>query len=232
MALEHQQGFIVGRSERGASVETEQCPRVVEATGMKRTAIAADRAVDLVLCHQGDLITRSQALGAGLTENALRHRLSARGPWWVVLPGVYITHSGELTSGQREIAAVLYAGRSSIITGYCGPAPAGCACTVVRHGRCAHSSREQAAEQRASCTCTGPPDAGNVRGSWTASSGPLRHAPLQTLLEAQRDVREVRALVADAVQRRKCTVAADRRRTASRTRTGISGVTGSIGGSR
>lgn len=70
-----------------------------------------------MLRQQGDLITRSQALAAGLTDAALRHRLRADGPWMVVLPGIYLAHNGPLTVGQREIAATLYAGRGCVITG-------------------------------------------------------------------------------------------------------------------
>ena len=34
-----------------------------------------------------------------------------------MLPGIYLAHNGGLTVGQREIAAVLYAGRGCAITG-------------------------------------------------------------------------------------------------------------------
>src|SRR5690348_15340745 len=84
---------------------------------MKRVITAADRAASIVLRRQGDLITRRQALTAGLSKDALRHRLSPDGPWRIVLPGIYMSHKSELTIGQREIAAVLYAGRGCMITG-------------------------------------------------------------------------------------------------------------------
>src|SRR5579859_3901192 len=69
---------------------------------MKRAITAADRAVAAVFGRQGDLVTRSQALSAGLTKDALRHRLSPSGPWRVVLPGVYLAHNGGLTIGPRR----------------------------------------------------------------------------------------------------------------------------------
>jgi hypothetical protein len=84
---------------------------------MKRANSDADRAVSNLLRQQCDLITRSQALATGLTEGALRRKLSAAGPWRVVLPGIYLSHKGELTVGQFELAAVLYAGRGCVITG-------------------------------------------------------------------------------------------------------------------
>jgi hypothetical protein len=85
--------------------------------GMKHESVAVRIALGTVLRQQGDLITRSQALAAGMTEAALRHRTRVDGPWSVVLPGIYLAHNGLLTAGQREIAAVLYAGRRCVVTG-------------------------------------------------------------------------------------------------------------------
>src|SRR5262249_50035760 len=84
---------------------------------MKRTISTTGRAIDVILRGQCDLITRSQALAAGMTDDALRHKLGEDGPWRIVLPGVYLSHNGLLTGGQREAAAVLYAGRGCVITG-------------------------------------------------------------------------------------------------------------------
>jgi hypothetical protein len=66
---------------------------------------------------QDYVVSRAQARGAGLTEDALRHRLRVGGPWRVCLPGVYLTVTGSPTPVQRETAAVLYAGPRSVITG-------------------------------------------------------------------------------------------------------------------
>ena len=87
-----------------------------DAQGMPRTN-QVDKGVVEIWRRQCDLITRSQALSAGMTDAALRSRLRAGGPWTAVLPGVYFVHNGILTTGQREAAAVLYAGRGSVITG-------------------------------------------------------------------------------------------------------------------
>src|ERR1700722_20257161 len=66
---------------------------------------------------QDYVVSRAQARAAGLTEDALRHRLRVGGPWRVCLAGVYLTVTGSQTSAQRETAAVLYAGPRSLITG-------------------------------------------------------------------------------------------------------------------
>src|SRR5260370_2007517 len=85
---------------------------------MKRIPLEADRAVMKLLGNQGDLIMRSQLLAAGWTEAALRYRTRVGGEWATVLPGIYTNHSsGTLTSVQREIATVLYAGPRCVITG-------------------------------------------------------------------------------------------------------------------
>jgi hypothetical protein len=52
-----------------------------------------------------------------MSEAALRHRLRDGGPWQALLPGVYLAATGAPTSVQREMAALLYAGAGSLITG-------------------------------------------------------------------------------------------------------------------
>ncbi len=158
-----------------------------------------------MLRQQGDLITRSQALAAGLSRDALRHRLSADGPWRIVLPGIYLAHSGLLTVGQREIVAVLYAGRSCVIT---GPA------ALRRQGVRVPLSKTvdvliPASNRRLSTDfvqvhrTTRMPDK-----PWRLDG--IRWAPTaRAVADAARIEREpqaVRALVADAVQQGKCTV--------------------------
>jgi hypothetical protein len=72
---------------------------------MSRVITAPDRAVNAILRQHSELITRPQALAPGLTPGALRSRVRADGQWTIVLPGVYLSHNGVLTSAQHEIAA-------------------------------------------------------------------------------------------------------------------------------
>lgn len=164
-----------------------------------------DLAVREMLRAQCDLITRSQALSAGMSEAALRNRLRSAGPWKVVLPGIYLSHSGLLTAGQREAAAVLYAGHGGVITG---------AAAVLRQGLSWPSSETvdvlvPHASKRQS--------KGFVRVLRTSRmpEAPLRidgldwAPPARAVADAVRghiEVRAVRELVASAVQRRRCTV--------------------------
>jgi hypothetical protein len=66
---------------------------------------------------QDAVVSRAQALQGGMSRHAVAHRLRAGGPWNPLLPGVYLTVTGTPTQVQREMAAVLYAGSGSVITG-------------------------------------------------------------------------------------------------------------------
>ena len=82
---------------------------------MARTSPRDPDALDQILRQQMDVIARHQALAAGVTASALRHRLRAGGPWRPLLPGVYIAATGTPTTLQQEMAALLYAGSDSVI---------------------------------------------------------------------------------------------------------------------
>ena len=158
-----------------------------------------------ILEDQLDLITRQQALAVGLTGHALAHRLRPRGPWRSLLPGVYLAVTGTPDPLQQEMAALLYAGKSGIITG-----PAALRCHHI--GRTVPDLIDvlvPAARQRH--------DAGFVRLHRTTrmpervwERGPIRYVPpvraVADTVRGMTSLRDVRAVVADAVQRRACQV--------------------------
>ena len=76
-----------------------------------------DREIAWLLEYQRGVLSRTQVLSCGVSLDGLRHRYRLGGPWRRLLPGVYLTSTGEPTSEQRQTAALLYAGRSSVITG-------------------------------------------------------------------------------------------------------------------
>lgn len=173
--------------------------------GMKHESVSVRIALGTVLRQQGDLITRSQALAAGMTEAALRHRTRVDGPWSVVFPGIYLAHNGLLTAGQREIAAVLYAGRRCVVT---GPA------SLQRQGVRVPLSEfvdvlipDSAKRQSVGFVGT---HRTNRMPEWPWVNGGIRWAPVaRAVADVARgdlEFHAVRAVVADAVQRRKCTI--------------------------
>jgi hypothetical protein len=158
-----------------------------------------------ILDRQLDVITRRQARAAGVTEAALRHRLRPSGPWRVLLPTVYIAATGMPSIAQQQVAAQLYGGPRSVLTG---------SAAVLAHGiRAAPAEFVDVlvplTRQRR--------DAGFVRLHRTSRMpdrvyefGPIRFAlaprAVADTVRGMTSLRDVRAIVADAVQRQRCDV--------------------------
>src|SRR5580658_4313510 len=70
-----------------------------------------------VLSRQHGVISLIQAQSFGLKMSTVRYRIRPDGPWQRISPGVYLTVSGTATADQLDMAAVLYAGHGSMITG-------------------------------------------------------------------------------------------------------------------
>jgi hypothetical protein len=158
-----------------------------------------------ILSHQYDVIARWQALACGITTSALKHKLRTRGPWRRILPGVYVTVTGTVTPEQREMAALLYAGPRSVITG---------AAAVRRHHLdCPGLNevdilvpvgvrRQSAAFVRIQHTARMPD------GAWSTRA--IRFVPLtRAVADAARAMKrfsDVQAVVCEAIQRGRCTL--------------------------
>lgn len=163
------------------------------------------RAAKWLLEYQRAVISRVQVLGIGMTDDGLRHRIRSGGPWQRLLPGVYLTVTGQPTREQRQIAALLYAGPVSLITGpaalrnYGIRAPEPEIVDVLVPQERPRSSRQFVAIHR---TWRMPP-------KWTCD-GPLRFAlAARAVADAVRGldaVPDARAIVGSAVQKNRCTV--------------------------
>jgi hypothetical protein len=70
-----------------------------------------------IAAAQDRLITRSQALAAGMSIGALRHAVRPGGPWQRVVPGVYATFTGPLQDIHRLRTAELVVGPKGMVTG-------------------------------------------------------------------------------------------------------------------
>lgn len=73
---------------------------------LRRTAVAQD-----------GLVTRRQALDAGLTRHQIDWLVGRGARWRVVLRGVYSVTSGRLTRRQEMRAALLYVGDDAVLSG-------------------------------------------------------------------------------------------------------------------
>jgi hypothetical protein len=160
-----------------------------------------------VVLEQFGVIGRSQALDCGLSRSAIDHRVRQDGRWRRLLPGIYATTTGDVTPDQRAMAALLHAGEDSVITG---------ATAVRRHRlRCTGLNEVDVlvpVDVRRQST-------GFVRVIHTSrmperyhSTGQIRFAPLpRAVADATRGMTrlsDVRAVVAEAVQRGGCSLEA------------------------
>ena len=158
------------------------------------------------MLEQHQVVTREQALRCGMPPTTLARQVAPGGRWQRLLPGVYLTVTGTVTQDQRQIAALLYAGPRSLIT---GPA-------AVRRHRL-HSAGPDVVDVLIPWACRRQ-STGFVRVHRTRRmpdrmfvTGPVRFAkPARAVADAARSLTrfdDVRQVVCDAVQRRACTVA-------------------------
>jgi hypothetical protein len=155
---------------------------------------------------QSSVVSRGQLLTLGMNDRAMQYRVRRGGPWQKLLPGVYLATTGVPSLHQKELAALLYAGPGSLVTGpmallhhsiRSGPGvdlidvlvPAGRQRLSTGFARLHRTVRMPA---RAS-------SAGQVRLAL------VPRAVADTVRQLT-ELREVRAVVADAVQMGRCTV--------------------------
>ena len=172
---------------------------------MTRKAQYDHAALEKTLGGQLYVISRSQALACGLTAGALRHRTRPNGPWRILLPGVYLVDAKEPNAMQRDVAAVLYAGDGSMITGIAAlwrhdiRHPLSDVVDVLVPAPRKVQSIGFARVWRTTRLPARPWLAGSVR-----FAPPPRAVADAALTLTACD--EVRAIVADAVQRNRCTI--------------------------
>ena len=173
---------------------------------MPRTSSASADGLGQLLEKQSSVVSRGQLLTLGMKDNTMQYRLRRGGPWQTLLPGVYLTVSGVPSLSQKEMATLLYAGPGSLITG-----PIALMHHSIRGGSAVDliDVLVPMARQRLSTgfarlhrTAHMP-----VRAS---AIGPVRLAlaprAVADTVRQLTELRDVRAVVADAVQLGRCTV--------------------------
>lgn len=155
------------------------------------------------LGEQEQVISRRQALAGGMTRAALEHRIRPAGPWRRLLPGVYMAQTGEPTVTQKEMAALLHAGPESVLTGPAALRALG----ITKEEPTALDVLVPASRRPASVGFVAihrtarMPDAVIQKGR---RSYVLAPRALADTARRMTDLREVRALIAGAIQQRVC----------------------------
>jgi len=148
-----------------------------------------------------------------MTARVIDYRIRGGGPWQTLLPGVYLTHTGRPADEQREMAALLYAGPRSVLTGMAA---------LRRHGLSAGRLSADTRDRRTPVDVLVPhgsrrADVAFARLHRTSRlpapfcvAGEIRFAlPPRAVADAVRpmtDLADVRAVVAEAVQRGRCLI--------------------------
>jgi hypothetical protein len=145
--------------------------------------------------------------GLGMRDSTIARRCRSGGPWQRLLPGIVLLHAGPVTRDDRRRAALLHCGPDSVLTGLDAlalhgfeqaPHPSGSVHVLVPAERRRAGSGHVLVER----TDRLPhPSAGR----WPLAP------PARAALDAARRLRsrtQVRAVLAEAVQRNRCTVAA------------------------
>lgn len=149
------------------------------------------------------MISRQQALACGLTRNALAYRIRPDGPWQRLLPGSYVAHTGLPTAAQKDMGALLYAGPGSVLT---GPAALrGLRLTEAEPGR--HDVLVPASRRPRSIAFVTIHRTTRMPEDVVREGRRLYTLPARALADTARDMtslREVRALIAGALQRGDC----------------------------
>jgi very-short-patch-repair endonuclease len=162
--------------------------------------------LDRILAKQESVISQSQAIACGMTRSALRHRIRPGGPWQELLPRSYLAVTGNPTRAQKEVAAILYTGRDSVLTGLAA---------LQRHGLRVPATEEISVLIPASQASQGRRSRAFVTVRPTVRMpvpicyrGVVQYTlPERALIDAARELhsfRQLRALVADAIQQRLC----------------------------
>jgi hypothetical protein len=151
------------------------------------------------------VIARRQARECGMPSSTIDDKIAPEGAWQVLLPGVYLTTAGVITLEHREIAALLYAGEGSVITGKCA---------VRRHGLTVSAGDVvdvlvELIVRRQSRGLIRLHRSQRMPATWK-DDGPIRFAEASRAVadtaRGMKSIDEVRSLVYEAVQKRTCTL--------------------------
>ena len=151
------------------------------------------------------MVSRAQALECGVSRGRLDHLVQPGGRWQRILPGVYVVNTGAVSADQRAMAALLYAGPQSLLTG---------AVAVRRHRlRCAGLNQVDVLVPEGvrvrSAGYVRIVRTGRMPVKWSRTNR-IRFVPLaRAVADATRfmtSLGDVRALVAEAIQNGRCDV--------------------------
>lgn len=162
-------------------------------------------AVDVLAQRRGGVVTRSELLQLGMTPSAVAQRTRREGAWQSLLPGTYLTHRAAPNRRERLHAALAYAGDGATLTGLHA---------LALHGLSAVSASGPAhvlvpyQRRRNDHPLVTVERTRRLPAVVRLDGMPCACLPRAVVDACRRldDARQVQAVVAEAVQRRRCSV--------------------------
>lgn len=181
-----------------------------EPTGRHSGQMTSMRAIDRQALEaqvhlREHVLTHSQLAEAGVALSTVCKRIRRTGPWQRLQPGVVLTHTGTPTRRERLLGALAYAGADALLTGLSALRVYGVRALPADahiHLLVPHQRRRQSRPGLSIERTRKPPDPRVRQGLPLAP-------PARAVVDACRMITrldDVRALVADVVQTRLCTV--------------------------
>jgi hypothetical protein len=147
------------------------------------------------------VISRAELVRLGVSERMVAARCVPSGPWTRLLPGIVMLHTGTPTWRQRIAAAVRYAGPSAVLTGIIGAWLLG-----LRRLPSKHEIHVLVPAERRRQSQRGLVVERTTRLPQATQSAGFPVAPVSRALidgvRRMRDIDQIRAILAEAVQRR------------------------------
>lgn len=150
------------------------------------------------------VISRAELVQLGVSERMVSTRCRPAGPWTRLLPGIVMLHTGTPTWRQRIAAAVRYAGPSAVLTGVVGAWLLGLRRlpSIEEIHVLVPADRRRQSQRALTIERTSRPPLRIYRAGFPVAP------PSRTLIDGvrrMRDIDQIRALLAEAVQRRTAT---------------------------
>lgn len=85
--------------------------------GVPRRSSYSDETVNALIAAHERVVTHAELVAVGVPKSTIVTRIGPGGAWQRILPGVVLCHAGTATHRERLLAAVKYAGSQAVLTG-------------------------------------------------------------------------------------------------------------------
>lgn len=118
---EQRRGYVPRRSSAGSVhslvAQVGEPARTASSIDPMRSRRFDRAELDLALRGREFVATHAQLVAMGISASSITRRLAPHGPWNPILPGVVLAHRGTPTRRELQLAALAFVGEDAVITG-------------------------------------------------------------------------------------------------------------------